>query len=202
MRLLTLLPLALVFGAYPALSMSLSASSLGSGSPSDMMPLTQRTLISHDTDSPRLTAHQQRESRCIAHAAWREAKGEGYEGMRAVTWVVVNRARITGQTACSIIAEPGQFSPFQTTQWRRIGQSQHLMPPALPQARDASAEVAKTLAEQAVTGRLRQDPTKGSTHFHARRVRPGWAKSTYLQARIGSHLFYRVPTYIEVAQAP
>lgn len=54
---------------------------------------------------------------------WREARGEGLEGMRAVGHVIANRARANGGSFIEAICAPNQFSSMticgdlQTVKW-------------------------------------------------------------------------------------
>jgi hypothetical protein len=58
--------------------------------------------------------------------------------------------------------------------------------------RPAIVDRARTVAVSAIDG-LTPDRVAGATHYHANYVNPYWASSGMMTARIGAHLFYRMP---------
>jgi hypothetical protein len=51
---------------------------------------------------------------------------------------------------------------------------------------------ARAVAVSAIDG-LTPDRVSGATHYHANYVNPYWASTGMMTARIGAHLFYRMP---------
>lgn len=117
----------------------------------------------------------------LALVMWREARGEGREGMRAVGHVVKNRVKftewdkvITAKWQFSSMAAPGDP---QLTVW--------------PQAGDLVFELAMSLAEAIYSGED-ADNTNGATHyFNPNVVLPTWAAAMTKVASIGHHDFYK-----------
>ena len=119
------------------------------------------------------------EMRCLAIAVYYESKGEPLEGQLAVAQVVLNR-RDSGRFAssiCGVVYQRGQFSftwdgrsdrPAESETWR----------------------TAQAIAIIAATDDWREI-VPDATHFHARRVSPGWHRLQRVSA-VGNHIFYRM----------
>lgn len=113
----------------------------------------------------------------LALTLWREARGEGREGMYAVLCVIRNRggdliAQVEKKWQFSSLTAPGD--PM-LVQWPLVGDPQFTV------SMDLVTNVA-TLP----------DITNGATHyFNPSVVLPTWAKSMTKVASIGHHDFYR-----------
>lgn len=119
------------------------------------------------------------EMRCLAVAVYYESKGEPLEGQLAVAQVILNR-RDSGRFAssiCGVVYQRGQFSftwdkrpdrPANSEMWR----------------------AAQAIAVIAATDDWREIVPQ-ATHFHARRVSPGWNRLQRVSA-VGNHVFYRM----------
>lgn len=119
------------------------------------------------------------EMRCLAVAVYYESKGEPLEGQLAVAQVILNR-RDSGRFAssiCGVVYQRGQFSftwdkrpdrPANSDMWR----------------------AAQAIAVIAATDDWREI-VPDATHFHARRVSPGWKRLQRVSA-VGNHIFYRM----------
>lgn len=119
------------------------------------------------------------EMRCLAVAVYYESKGEPLEGQLAVAQVILNR-RDSGRFAssiCGVVYQRGQFSftwdkrpdrPANSEMWR----------------------TAQAIAVIAATDDWREI-VPDATHFHARRVSPGWNRLQRVSA-VGNHIFYRM----------
>ena len=115
---------------------------------------------------------------CIARAVYWEARDQPFDGQLAVAFVVLNRERASGRTACAVVDEPGTFS----------GVARHRS----ERARDARAWA---LAEEVALIAWEDpdaDPTGAATYFHRLDAHPAWAAGLTLTRRIGAHLFFRV----------
>lgn len=122
-----------------------------------------------------------------ALCAWREARGEGREGMRAVLHVIRNRSRQKNISIAQVTTAPMQFSSMtapedpELTRFPRPGGSD-----------GAAFETAMQIAEDVATGADVQDPTSGATfYFNPRVVMPAWAQHMTKTATIGNHDFYK-----------
>lgn len=119
-----------------------------------------------------------------ALTAWREARGEDSEGMRAVLHVILNRLNLRRWgDADHLIESKWQFSSMTApgdpmlVQW--------------PDSPDPVFAKALELANLIYTGKD-VDPTGGATHyFNPRVVLPTWAASMKKTATIGHHIFYK-----------
>lgn len=124
----------------------------------------------------RRTAAVDAELTCLARVILYEAGAEPRSGQVAVAQVVMNRVRSPRfpNTICGVVNQPGQFSairrfhPPRDARWRR----------ALAIAREARDGTSAPVVGRAL-------------YFHARHVRPGFARSRVRVAAIGGHVFYR-----------
>jgi hypothetical protein len=126
----------------------------------------------------------------LAQTLWGEARGEGWEGMKAVAAVVMNRARTgyRGQhRAADVCRDPWQFSCWNAADpnaeaMRRV---------AAGAASDPVFRDALDVAAIALQGRL-ADPTTGSRHYVATSLRflPDWLHGKRPVIVIGRHAFY------------
>lgn len=104
------------------------------------------------------------ETHCIAQAIYAEARGESFDGKRAVAHVIINRSEKLGKNPCVIIKQPGQFK-YKTgigKQWSD----------ALRAAKE-----------------LGNDLTNGALYFKTHSSRIHWPYK--LTVRIGGHGFYK-----------
>ncbi len=134
----------------------------------------------------------------LARTMWGEARGEpdAELAMAAVAHVVLNRvARQTywGRSVETVCRKPFQFSCWNVNDPNLA----RLVAVGPDDARYALAcrLAAGLLAQEKEDPRKRaaDDPTKGATHYHTRRLMPPprWARGHEPCERIGSHLFYR-----------
>lgn len=113
---------------------------------------------------------------CLALNIYHEARGEPKSGQIAVAMVTMNRAEWTPSNICQVVYERGQFS------WTHTKRNKT---PQEPQA----WKKAQAIARGVIDGN-HHDITLGATHFHARRVQPGWSQTLEKTVRIGDHIFY------------
>jgi len=116
-----------------------------------------------------------------------EAGYEPLAGQEAVAQVILNRVRQPHfpKTVCGVVFD-GSYRrtgcQFTFTCDGSLGR--HLRPAVMDRAR--------AVAVSAIDG-LTPDRVAGATHYHANYVNPYWASSGMITARIGAHLFYRMP---------
>lgn len=134
-----------------------------------------------------------REQHCLAQAVYYEARSESYEGQLAVAEVVRNRvkAKLWPDTYCGVVYEGSQRSTGCQFTFTCDG-SMKIRPrgPAWRQAQAIAAEV---------YGGLSQPITGAATHYHTTAVDPSWNNAMIITRRIGSHIFFRVPSRSERA---
>src|SRR6187397_321892 len=121
-----------------------------------------------------------RDLQCLAQAIYFEARGEPLDGQLAVGSVIVNRTTSGRYPSdyCSVVTQPGQFS------FVRHGR--------IPSPDEASLawSHARAIAQIAHQD-LWHSAAGEALFFHARYVRPGWARNKVQLAAIESHIFYR-----------
>ncbi len=120
---------------------------------------------------------------CLVQAVYFEAGKEIPEGQRAVAEVILHRVQDPRfpKTVCGVIHDSNlkgcQFS------WWCDGRSDATT--------DADRWATSKQAAMDVLEGAYPDPTKGALFFHARFVRPRWARKLEKTAMIGGHIFYR-----------
>ena len=121
-----------------------------------------------------------RELECLAGAIYFESRGEPIEGQLAVAQVIINRAESSAFPSdyCGVVTQRAQFS------FVRNGR--------IPSRRSNGAawERARKIARIAHEG-LWQSEARDSLYFHAKYVRPSWARHKQARATIKTHIFYR-----------
>ncbi len=114
---------------------------------------------------------------------WREARGEGHDGMRAVCHVIANRALKRNRSWAEVVYQPWQFSSMTAS-----GDPQLTLVPVPP---DAAFEDALAITDLVYYG-TDEDITQGADHYFASTIpMPEWAKNMTATAKIGRHLFFR-----------
>jgi spore germination cell wall hydrolase CwlJ-like protein len=142
-------------------------------------------LIAHAME----LTHVERQIQCLALNVYHEARGESVKGQYAVAEVTVNRKRSTRfpDSICAVVYEKrwdrirkryvGAFS------WTELSSSE-------PKPDAETWQRAKAIAEQ-VYYQHHEPLVAGALYYHARHIRPSWARTKHRVARIGRHVFYR-----------
>lgn len=118
-----------------------------------------------------------------ALCAWKEARGEGRDGMRAVLHVINNRAKLSGKSWPEIVYAPLQFTSMT------YGKDPELC--LVPVTPDGQFATAYDLADAVYQG-TDPDITNGATHyFNPNIVLPSWAAKLTQVATIGHHIFFK-----------
>jgi spore germination cell wall hydrolase CwlJ-like protein len=117
---------------------------------------------------------------------WREARGEGFDAMRAVGWVITNRLldKRWPNTQAGVCLQPKQFSCFNKNDANAV----KLPTPGSDEW--AAFEVACAAWED-----QRPDPTNGANHYHSKMPNgalPGWADPDRIVYRAGAFTFYKL----------
>ena len=122
----------------------------------------------------------------LARTLWGEARGEGPQGMEAVTCVVMNRVKRAATHFGTSVKDCCQ-KPFQFSCWNERDPNRARL--LAVTTADTDFAQALAIAARAVGGAL-TDVTAGATHYHTRAVRPDWAAGKTPCFELGSHLFY------------
>ncbi len=126
-----------------------------------------------------------RDLECLTQAAYYEARGEGRDGMRAVTQVVLNRVRHSAfpNSVCGVV--------FQGAGRRTGCQFSFTCDGSMRGAVNRAAwNRAREVASGALSGSVFA-PVGNATHFHTTGVSPGWRNALVRVNQVGDHLFYR-----------
>lgn len=128
-----------------------------------------------DGAEQRITRFQAwREMRCLAYAAWAEARSEGRDGMLAVMQVIVNRTIADGhpENICAVVSQKGQFDAMlgkKARPWLSAARHAERMVPAFSSELEGpdstAAHGALALAWRLLTGQIGEDMTNGATFF-------------------------------------
>lgn len=120
---------------------------------------------------------------CLALNSFHEARGEPLHGQVAVAQVVMRRAGMDDRKVCKVVYAPRQFS------WTRGKPRVNGVPPRTGLAWGRAVFAAqKALLWSKGVG---EDHSAGADHYHALRVKPGWARAMWPVRQIGEHVFYR-----------
>lgn len=149
------------------------------------------TVINTD----RLSRRTERELICLARNIYHEARGQSEANQQAVAWVTRNRADILDRSICEVVFESHRVNGRRVAQFSWTVKSH-----TRPLERDAW-DLAQRLAWRVYRASDRDDITRGATHFHERSTQPVWSRRGVHRQNIGSHVFMRIPQYVEVAQA-
>jgi len=114
---------------------------------------------------------------CLTINAYHEARGEGAEGIHAVTHVALNRVASPRwpDDPCSVVYDPYAFS------WT--------IEDDLP----VDEETLLDVQEHVIDAIMLPDSTYGATHYHADYVSPYWAEIYPITLVVANHIFYKAP---------
>jgi spore germination cell wall hydrolase CwlJ-like protein len=151
---------------------------------------TPARLLEPAVQPYRLTATatgRRNEVECLAAAVHYEAANQGEEGQEAVAQVVLNRLNDPRypKTVCGVVFQGSTRSTGCQFTFTCDGSLSRR--PAM-----AAWRRAETVAEQALDGYVMTD-VGAATHYHTIWVHPYWGPTLVKVARIGAHVFYRVP---------
>jgi spore germination cell wall hydrolase CwlJ-like protein len=136
-----------------------------------------------------LIAPQQmaREQRCLAEAVYFESRSESERGQAAVAQVVLNRVQsgIYPSTICGVVYQNRHRHLACQFTFACEGKSLAITEPE-------PWRVAVQVASDVVSGKTYLADVGASTHYHARYVRPYWAKRLRKMDVIGTHIFYKL----------
>lgn len=137
-------------------------------------------MVANDTNRRELT--------CLAMNVYYEARGEPVEGQHGVAAVTMNRVLDSRypNTICKVVHQKRwdylrkrNVSAFSWTEFDSV-----------PEPEGEAWHRAVEVAEAAIH-RRGEPMLDGAVHYHARRIRPSWARGKKPVARIGRHVFYR-----------
>jgi len=115
---------------------------------------------------------------------WREARGESEIGKRAVLHVILNRVSDPRwpNTPYGVCLQPLQFSCHNPSDPNSAKWPSQAKP----------VEWLGWNQIRAIVDAPGMDPTRGANHYHVNGLKPSWADTSKITARIGSHTFYKL----------
>jgi spore germination cell wall hydrolase CwlJ-like protein len=117
---------------------------------------------------------------CLAQAIYFEARGEPLAGQLAVARVIINRAAsgLYPSSYCDVVTQRAQFSFVKRGRIPQVDESSSAWTRAKAVAQIAHEDLWESEAGDAL-------------YFHAKYVRPSWARQKVARATIDTHIFYR-----------
>lgn len=134
-----------------------------------------------------LGEHGARERKCLAEAVYFESRSEPEEGQAAVAQVVLNRATsgLYPASICGVVYQ--NRTHYKACQFSFACEGKSLRITELEAWRTAVR-----VADAVVQGKTYVSDVGGATHYHAKYVRPGWARRLVKMDVIGHHIFYKL----------
>ena len=125
---------------------------------------------------------------CLALNVYHEARGESIRGQYAVAQVTMNRVASSRypNTVCAAVYQQN----WDRIRKRMVGAFSWTELDINTPPSGKAWQLAQKIAEDTYYGRS-HDLVKGSLFYHARYIKPRWAKHKKPMARIGKHIFYR-----------
>lgn len=136
----------------------------------------------------------QQEHFALAATIWGEARGETYDGMRAVGYVVANRIKYNFRTDGTVegtVKWPKQFSCWNENDPNYNKLTPQYLNNELQGNEAYQWETAKIIAMEIMENGTVNDNTKSSIFYHAHYVSPNWASNDNKSVVIGQHIFYK-----------
>jgi N-acetylmuramoyl-L-alanine amidase len=119
-----------------------------------------------------------RQMDCLVKNAFYEANTQGTVGRILVTNVVINRSKATGESFCSVVYAPYQFS-WTLFKVKPIPRSSYLkIRKEIKRFLNSEIEIPEYLGS--------------ATHYHEKSIRPFWIKSSKRLGMYKDHIFYNV----------
>src|SRR3990167_8770964 len=118
----------------------------------------------------------------LSLVVWRESRGESTLGKLLVAQTIENRVRDPRwpDTYVGVITQPWQFSAFNRNDPNAL-----LFPTELDRSWPDCVAVAEAVLSTPA-------PFTTANHYHAKSVRPNWARDDAIVASEGDHVFYRL----------
>lgn len=130
----------------------------------------------------------QHDIKCLALNIFHEARSESKKGQRAVASVTLNRvaSKHYPHTICDVVYE----KRWDRIRKRYVGAFSWTEFDQPPKLKSKAWYRAWRIAELAYKEKDKQ-LLNGAVFYHAKYIKPSWAKKKKPVARIGSHIFYR-----------
>jgi spore germination cell wall hydrolase CwlJ-like protein len=128
-----------------------------------------------------------RQRQCLSIGIYYEARGETLKGQLAVAEVILNRVKsnLYPDNVCDVVYQGSKLTTGCQFSFTCDGMSEK------PHDRRAWRQ-ARSVAEQALLGRVRDNVVGKALFYHADYVRPRWANNMVEVTKVGRHIFYRL----------
>ena len=118
-----------------------------------------------------------------ALCAWREARGEGRDGIRGVLHVIANRAKLWNKSWAQVVYQRLQFSSMTYPGDPQLTLVPHVPDPAFVDCYELAA---------LINAGGDFDLTQGATHYFADTIpTPSWAQGMQQTIKLGHHTFFK-----------
>ncbi len=133
--------------------------------------------------------HGERERKCLTEAVYFESRSEPEDGQAAVAQVVLNRATsgLYPASICGVVYQNRTHYKACQFSFACEGKSLKVNEPE-------AWRTATRIADAVLEGKTYLSDVGGATHYHAKYVRPGWARRLVKMDVIGHHIFYKLRT--------
>ncbi len=120
----------------------------------------------------------------LARTLWGEARGESYEGKKAIVHVIMNRtAKRIGDRDHSLAATAIRHMQFSA--WREADPNRAYM-----ERLSLNSKMFRECMRAVLEAIDEPDPTFGSDHYHTHSSRPRWSRGKTPVLKIGNHRFF------------
>ena len=157
-----------------------------------LQPVPDATIVRRFEGRPNYAAllagdRGARERKCLAEAVYFESRSEPEEGQAAVAQVVLNRATsgLYPPSICGVVYQNRTHYKACQFSFACEGKSLRVTEPE-------AWHTAVRIADAVVQGKTYVSDVGGATHYHAKYVRPGWARRLVKMDVIGHHVFYKL----------
>ncbi len=132
--------------------------------------------------------HQSREIHCLALNVYHEARGEPKAGQYAVAEVTMNRvaSKRFPDTVCDVVYE----ERWDRIRKRYVGAFSWTELATKPASEGKAWKLAMEVAEETYKESV-ESQVDGALFYHAKRIRPSWARKKARVGRVGRHIFYK-----------
>ena len=122
--------------------------------------------------------NENRQLLCLADNIYFEGRGESVKGQTEIGYVTIARAKsgLYPDSICRVVKQEGQFSWYKKNKRYKIKD---------PESWKEALAIARGVRIGVLPNRY-----KGAMYFHAKRVRPKWARHMKLVGAAGNHKFY------------
>ncbi len=120
-----------------------------------------------------------------ARTVYGEARGQPYEGQKAVAHVLINRWKWKrGDSDHSLAAAALRWLQFSA--WNENDPNREILENA-----DWDSAALRTALKAVLEALDEPDFTQGARHYHTRHVSPNWSRGRTPDLVVGDHLFFR-----------